>query len=68
MRVLTYTGTATIFFGLLLIPRTRGYDNLLGGKWGGIIVSCIVIAVALIGFGLSVFAVGLMTRALYAPT
>lgn len=97
VRVLSYTGTATIFFGLLLVPRTRGYDNLLGGEWGGIIVSCIVIAVALLGLGdsalrpalrrlketrdvrtaqrlallgfaLSLLAVGLMTRALYAPT
>ncbi len=97
VRVLSYTGTATIFFGLLLVPRTRGYDNLLGGEWGGIVVSCIVIAVALLGLGdsalrpalrrlketrdvrpaqrfalagfaLSLLAVGLMTRALYAPT
>lgn len=97
VRVLTYTGTATIFFGLLLVPRTRGYDDLLGGEWGGLIVSCVVIAVALLGLGdsalrpalrrlketgdvkaaqrfallgfaLSLLAVGLMTRALYAPT
>ena len=97
VRVLSYTGTATIFFGLLLVPRTRGYDSLLGGEWGGIVVSCIVIAVALLGLGdsalrpalrrlketrdvrparrlaltgfaLSLLAVGLMTRALYAPT
>ena len=97
VRVLSYTGTATIFFGLLLIPRRRGYDSLLGGEWGGIVVSCIVIAVALLGLGdsalrpalrrlketgdvrparrlallgfaLSVLAVGLMTRALYVPT
>ena len=51
VRVLSYTGTATIFFGLLLVPRTRGYGSLLGGEWGGIVVSCIVIAVALLGLG-----------------
>ena len=97
VRVLSYTGTATVFFGLLLVPRTRGYGSLWGGEWGGIVVSCIVIAVALlglgdsalrpalrrlketrdvrpaqrfalIGFALSLLAVGLMTRALYAPT
>lgn len=97
VRVLSYTGTATIFFGLLLVPRTRGYGSLLGGEWGGIVVACIVIAVALlglgdsalrpalrrlketrdvrpaqrfalIGFALSLLAIGLMTRALYAPT
>lgn len=97
VRVLTYTGTATIFFGVLLVTRTRGFDSLPRGEWGGIIIACIVIAVALLGvgdgalrpalrrlsetrdvrpaqrfallgFALSVVAVGLMTRALYVPT
>ncbi len=97
VRVLTYTGTATIIFGLLLVPRTRGYDNLLVGEWGGIILSCVVIAIvlleigdgglrpalrriqetgnarpagrlALLGFALTVLAVGLMTRALYVDS
>ena len=96
VRVLTYTGTVTIFFGLLLVTRTRGYGTILrGGEWGAIIISCIVIAVALLGIGdgalrpalrrlpetrdatparrlailgfvLTVLAVGLMTRAIYA--
>ncbi len=94
VRVLTYTGTGTIFFGLLLVTRTRGYANLFRGEWGAIIISCMVIAVvllgigdgalrpalrrlpetgdaaparrlALLGFVLTVLAVGLMTRALY---
>ena len=97
VRVLTYAGTATIFFGLLLVVRTRGFDALPRGEWGGIIIACFVIAVALLGIGdgalrpalrrlgetkdarparrlallgfvLSVVAVGLMTRALYVPT
>ncbi len=97
VRVLTYAGTATIFFGLILITRSRGFDSLLRGEWGGIIIACFVIAVALLGIGdgalrpalrrvgetrdvrparrlallgfaLSVVAVGLMTRALYVPT
>lgn len=97
VRVLTYTGTATIFFGLLLVPRTRGYGSLLAGEWGALILTCMVVAVALLGigdgglrpalrrlaetgdagaaqrlallgFGLSVVAVGLMTRALYAAS
>lgn len=97
VRVLTYAGTATIFFGLLLVTRTRGFDALPSGEWGGIIIACFVIAVALLGIGdgalrpalrrlgktkddrpakrfallgfaLSVVAVGLMTRALYVPT
>lgn len=51
VRVLTYAGTATIFFGLLLVPRTRGFDRLFQGEWGGIIVACSVIAVALLGIG-----------------
>lgn len=98
VRLLTYTGTATIFFGLLLIQRTRGFATIaLWGEWGLIIVLCIVIAIALmgigdgalrpalrhlaatgdgrraqryarIGFGLTILAVGLMTRALYASS
>lgn len=98
VRLLTYTGTATIAFGLLLILRTRGWGALTrGGEWGGIIITCIVIAIALlgigdgglrpalrrlaaggdgraarrfawIGFGLTILAVGLMTRALYASS
>ncbi|MGL4609392.1 MAG: hypothetical protein ACRCYY_06855 [Trueperaceae bacterium] len=96
VRVMTYAGTATIAFGLVLITRTRGFQSVTAfGEWGIIIVSCIVIAVALLGIGdgalrpaiqklketgdgkaaqrfaliglvLSVVAVGLMTRALYA--
>jgi len=97
VRILTYAGTATIMFGLLLVTRTRGYDSLLTGEWGAIIISCIVIAVvllgigdaglrpalrriketgdvnpakrfALLGFALTVLAVALMTRALYASS
>ena len=97
VRVLTYAGTATVFFGLILVTRTRGFGSLPRGEWGGIIITCIVIAVALLGLGdgalrpalrrlkethdvrsarrlallgfiLSVIAVGLMTRALYVPT
>jgi membrane-associated HD superfamily phosphohydrolase len=96
VRVLTYAGTATIAFGLVLITRTRGFQSVTAfGEWGLIIVTCIVIAVALLGIGdgalrpaiqkltqtgkaqaaqrfaalglaLSVIAIGLMTRALYA--
>jgi hypothetical protein len=94
VRVLTYSGMATIFFGLILITRTRGFDGLQG-EWGALIIACIVIAVALlgigdgwlrpalrrmaegqrdtgarraayVGLGLTVLAIGLMTRALYA--
>jgi hypothetical protein len=96
VRLMTYAGTATIAFGLVLITRTRGFQSVTAfGEWGLIIVTCIAIAVALlgigdgalrpaiqklthtgtsksaqrfafIGLGLSVLAVGLMTRALYA--
>lgn len=97
VRVLTYTGTATIIFGLFLVWRTRGYGSLFNGEWGGIIITCFVIAVALLGMGdsalrpalrrlpttgnaaparrfallgfvLTVLVIGLMTRALYAPS
>ncbi len=97
VRVLTYSGMATIFFGLILVLRTRGYDSLFKGEWGGIVTVCIVIAVALLGIGdgalrpalrnlketkdirparrfallgfaLTLIAVGLMTRAIYVPS
>lgn len=96
VRLLTYTGTGTIVFGLLLIFRTRGAAAITsGGEWGMIVLSCAVIAIALLGigdgalrpalrhlaatgdarkaqryawlgFGLTILAIGFMTRALYA--
>ena len=96
MRVLSYAGTATIVFGLILVWRTRGYATIMrGGEWSGIIITCLVIAIALLGMGdsalrpalrnmaqtgdggrarrlawigfiLTIIAIGLMTRALYA--
>lgn len=51
IRVMTYSGTATIVFGLLLITRTRGFANVGRGEWGIIILVCIGIAVALLGIG-----------------
>ena len=91
VRLLTYTGTATIFFGILLITRTRGFAGLLGSEWGALVILSAVCAVALlgigdgalrpalrtgnarlahryavIGFGVAVLAVGLMTRTIYA--
>lgn len=96
VRLLTYVGAATILFGLLLITRTRGFATIMrGGEWSGIVISCLVIAIALLGIGdgvlrpalkradkagslrraqrwcwlaliLSVLAIGLMTRAIYA--
>ncbi len=94
VRVLTYAGTLTIGFGIVLITRTRGVANLLSGEWGALIIACAVALLgigdgalrpalhrisatgdagparryALIGFGLTVLAIGLMTRALYAPS
>ncbi len=97
VRVLTYAGMLTIAFGIVLISRTRGVGNLLHGEWGGIVIMCLVIAIALLGlgdgalrpalrrlattgdakaarryallgFGLTILAVGLMTRALYASS
>ena len=97
VRVLTYIGTMTLFFGTLLVTRTRGYGVLFEGEWGTIIILCFVITIALLGigdgglrpairrmkdtgdirparrlallgFGLTVLAVGLMTRALYAAS
>jgi hypothetical protein len=40
VRVLTYAGTATMLFGLVLITRTRGFAGLFsGGEWGGSLLS-----------------------------
>src|SRR5258707_822763 len=51
VRVMSFAGTATIVFGLLLIWRTRGFGSLLGGEWGGIVITSIVLAVAMLGLG-----------------
>lgn len=51
VRVLTYTGTLTIGFGLVLVMYTRGYANLLHSKWGMLVLGGIVIAVVLLGIG-----------------
>ena len=52
VRVLTYAGTATLLFGLMLITRTRGFASLArGGEWGAIMIICIIIAIALLGIG-----------------
>ena len=97
VRVLTYAGMLTIFFGIVLITRTRGFANIFKGEWGALVLTCLVIAIALLGIGdgglrpalrdlaaggagrsarrfalaglaLTVLAIGLMTRALYAST
>jgi putative copper export protein len=97
VRMLTYIGTATILFGLILITRTRGFGQLLDGEWGMIIIASAIIAVALLGLGdsalrpalrripegddvaaaqrlawigfiLTIIVIGLMTRAVYAPS
>jgi putative copper export protein len=51
IRVMTYSGIATIFFGLLLVTRTRGFTSINGGEWGLIVLTCIVIAIILLGIG-----------------
>lgn len=51
VRALTYTGTATIIFGVVLIARTRGFGELLGGEWGGLIILSTILAVVLLGLG-----------------
>src|SRR5687768_18558537 len=47
-RALSIVGTVTMLFGAVLIDRTRGYDTLGGGEWGGIVISCVVIAIGLL--------------------
>ena len=52
IRLLTYTWTATIVLGLVLMTRTRGLTALSrGGEWEGIMWVGIAMAVALLGIG-----------------
>ncbi len=51
VRVLTYAGTITIGFGLVLITRTRRFASLFTGAWGGLVIASIVTAIALLGIG-----------------
>ena len=52
VRLMTYAGVATIFFGLIMVTRTRGFRSILNfGEWGLIIIACILIAAALLGIG-----------------
>ncbi len=51
VRFLTYTGTLTIGFGIVLITRTNGFGNFFGSAWGGLIMTAFVIAIVLLGIG-----------------
>jgi putative copper export protein len=51
VRALTYAGTATIIFGILLITRTRGFASLIGGEWGALVIASSVAAIVLMGLG-----------------
>jgi hypothetical protein len=50
-RLLNGAGVATMLFGLLLIWRTRGFDQVGRGEWGMIVVVSIVLAIALMAIG-----------------
>ena len=51
VRFLTYTGTLTMGFGIVLITKTNGFSHLFGTAWGGMIITAFVIAVVLLGIG-----------------
>ncbi len=51
VRVLTYAGTLTIGFGLVLITRTRGFASLFSGEWGALVIASAVAAIVLLGIG-----------------
>ena len=51
VRFLTYTGTLTMGFGIVLITRTNGFADLLGSAWGSCIIMGFVIAIVLLGIG-----------------
>ncbi|RIK47345.1 MAG: hypothetical protein DCC58_00080 [Chloroflexi bacterium] len=48
-RMLSYAGTATFAFGLLLIWRTRGYGNLLSGEWGMLVLGSVALGTFVLG-------------------
>jgi putative copper export protein len=50
-RIISFAGALTIVAGLALIWRSRGFGSLLVGEWGGIVMSCVVLAFALMGVG-----------------
>lgn len=51
-RWLSIAGGLTVLAGLVLIWRTRGYGYLLiGGEWGGIVITSFVLAIALGAIG-----------------
>ncbi|MGE3269658.1 MAG: hypothetical protein AB7P40_12985, partial [Chloroflexota bacterium] len=53
-RVISLAGALTIVAGLALIWRSRGYAYLFSGRigeWAGIVVTCFVLAFALMGVG-----------------
>lgn len=51
VRWLTYAGTATLFFGILLIRETRGFGPLMRGPWGALVLASAAIAVVVLGMG-----------------
>ena len=50
-RVLSFAGLLTVLAGLTMIWRSRGYGFLLGGEWGGIVISSFVLALVLGAIG-----------------
>ena len=63
MRVLSYAGTFTMLFGLILIAQTNGFAHLFGTMWGSLIITGFVIAVALLGIGDGVLRPAIRKRA-----
>ncbi len=51
VRFLTYIGTLTMGFGIVLITRTNGFADLFRSAWGGFIITAFVIAIVLLGIG-----------------
>jgi putative copper export protein len=51
VRFLTYAGTLTIAFGIVLITRTNGFEHLFSSAWGMLIITAFVLAIILLGIG-----------------
>ncbi len=50
-RLLSMAGGATLLLGLVLVPLTRGFGELLSSQWGISVLVAIVLSVAMMGLG-----------------
>lgn len=62
IRLLTYVGVLVLGFGVALITRTEGFNQLIGSAWGVCILLGMAIAVTLLGIGDGVLRPAILQR------